>query len=88
MRDLEHKPLLGELAGGGDGARRLDLEEPPRPRHPPARTVLDGLLDGVDGAELPSSIVDGWSWSILGGLLEIAMVLCSIFKPSSTYFKV
>jgi hypothetical protein len=54
---------------------------------PPARTALDGLLDGVD-AELPSSIVDGWSWSILGGLLEIAMVLCSIFKPSSTYFKV
>jgi hypothetical protein len=26
------QPLLGELAGGGDGAHRLDLEEePPRP---------------------------------------------------------
>jgi hypothetical protein len=88
MRDLEHKPLLGELAGGGDGARRGIWRSHLAPVIlPPARTALDGLLDGVD-AELPSSIVDGWSWSILGGLLEIAMVLCSIFKPSSTYFKV
>jgi hypothetical protein len=43
----------GDEAGGGVGWWRgcgwLDLEEEPaHPHRPPARTLLDSLLDGID----------------------------------------